>query len=350
MLFKMELSLSKFAGSMMGALIGDCVGAPYENLTPKVSAVLDHLAHVKSPSYQGVLEYTDDTALTWALAESLVGCKSFVAKHTAESFTQTFFKKTNRGYGNFVKYVFEHWKKDKPKDIFEPARCQFNGQGSYGNGGGMRIAPVALFAAGDYDNMVDIAKQSTLLTHFHRDGYNGAILQCIAVWLALREDPGKPLDADRFVDSLIERMKAVEEISPEDSVQIGEPETSATPYTKKLETMKEFLSRDDVSTSEIIENLGHHISALKSIPTSIYAFLKATRPVPNFPVENPFERTIGLAITFGGDTDTIASMAGSIAGAYYGIEGIPIYMQTCCEEHQRAIKLAEQLYKVSRND
>ena len=38
---------------------------------------------------------------------------------------------------------------------------------------------------------------------------------------------------------------------------------------------------------------------------------------------NPFERTIQLAMTFGGDSDTICSMAGALAGARYGEAGIP---------------------------
>lgn len=40
--------------------------------------------------------------------------------------------------------VFAALRKDDPDDVFEPARKQFDGQGSYGNGGAMRIAPAAL--------------------------------------------------------------------------------------------------------------------------------------------------------------------------------------------------------------
>lgn len=53
---------------------------------------------------------------------------------------------------------------------------------------------------------------------------------------------------------------------------------------------------------------------------------------------------MAYAVNFGGDADTIASMTGSIAGAYYGIEEIPMYLQDCCEDNQNALKLADALH------
>lgn len=62
---------------------------------------------------------------------------------------------------------------------------------------------------------------------------------------------------------------------------------------------------------------------------------------------NSFEKTIIYAITLGGDTDTIATMAGAIAGACYGIEAIPKSWQASCESVEDALKFAEQLYDLS---
>jgi poly(ADP-ribose) glycohydrolase ARH3 len=59
------------------------------------------------------------------------------------------------------------------------------------------------------------------------------------------------------------------------------------------------------------------------VPTAIYSFLKALDPVEGLETANPFERTVQLALTFGGDSDTICSMAGALAGAFYGESGIP---------------------------
>ena len=60
---------------------------------------------------------------------------------------------------------------------------------------------------------------------------------------------------------------------------------------------------------------------------------------------NKFQRTIIYAISLGGDTDTIASMAGAIAGAYYGFDSISPKWIALCEYHQQTINSAEKLYE-----
>lgn len=57
-----------------------------------------------------------------------------------------------------------------------------------------------------------------------------------------------------------------------------------------------------------------------------------------------FERTIIYAVSLGGDTDTIATMAGAIAGAYYGIESIPERWQRICEGTQEAKTFADSFH------
>ena len=51
-------------------------------------------------------------------------------------------------------------------------------------------------------------------------------------------------------------------------------------------------------------------------------------------------------MSFGGDSDTIMSMTGAIAGAYYGESGIPEYMKPICEGVDEARRQADQLYKL----
>jgi len=61
---------------------------------------------------------------------------------------------------------------------------------------------------------------------------------------------------------------------------------------------------------------------------------------------NAFERTIVYAISLGGDTDTIATMAGAIAGAYHGIDLIPPKWSSACEGLQDALNMANSLHKI----
>jgi len=66
-----------------------------------------------------------------------------------------------------------------------------------------------------------------------------------------------------------------------------------------------------------------------------------------FQTENPFRRTIQYAISLGGDTDTIASMAGAIAGAYYGYSTVSKNLQKHCEATEQFIAYADKLHKIT---
>jgi len=61
---------------------------------------------------------------------------------------------------------------------------------------------------------------------------------------------------------------------------------------------------------------------------------------------NEFQRTVIYAVLLGGDTDTIASMAGAIAGAWYGIDCIPAEWSDACEATCKAKQLADKLHEI----
>jgi len=52
------------------------------------------------------------------------------------------------------------------------------------------------------------------------------------------------------------------------------------------------------------------------------------------------------AVSLGGDTDTIASMAGAIAGACYGIECVPAEWSDACEGTNTAKQFADKLFQI----
>nr|CAD7458106.1 unnamed protein product [Timema tahoe] len=155
-------------------------------------------------------------------------------------FVKEYFGDKNRGYGQQIVEVFHKLRVRKFKDPYGPAKEQFEGTGSYGNGAAMRTAPIALFCHKNYEELLDTARKCAELTHTHKQGYNGAILQ----------------------------------------------------------------------------------------------------------VDDPFRRTLQYAISLGGDTDTIASMAGAIAGAFYGYEAINTSLQKHCELLDQVIKYADDLFKL----
>ncbi len=82
-----------------------------------------------------------------------------------------------------------------------------------------------------------------------------------------------------------------------------------------------------------------YLRAGQAVPCAIFAFLNCCG--------DSFEALIPYAISLGGDTDTIASMAGAIGGAYWGLEAIPGEWVECCEESGRAVSLADELLKIT---
>lgn len=166
------------------------------------------------------------------------------------------------------------------------------------------------------------------------------------------------MDTGAFCDELQKRImerekKVTEKIKKRKLEEVeAEEDKEATrfdfPYASITDDIRKYALQDDLpSTEEITGNLGTDISAYRSVPTAVYSFLRASKHIDKLEDRNSFEKTIIYAITLGGDTDTIATMAGAIAGAWYGIEAIPKSWQASCESVEDALKFAEQLYELS---
>ncbi|XP_043573629.1 ADP-ribose glycohydrolase ARH3 [Chiloscyllium plagiosum] len=331
-------ALCRFHGAMAGALLGDCIGGEFEGkelvrLQDVIGAVRALEEHRQE---EGSLMYSDDTAMTRCVAQSLIIKQDFDEIDMAKRFAEEYKEQPDRGYGNGVIRVFKKLLNPNCNDVFKPAREQFKGKGSYGNGGAMRIAPIAL-AYPDVQDVKKFAKKNAEVTHASSLGYNGAILQALAVHHALQGE----LQKDNYLDYLIGEMQLLEndEKSLSDARDFQE-----FPYCSRLKKMKAFLTRRDVSKEEVVNELGNGIAAFESVPTAIYSFLRCMDPDPEIPENyNGLERTIIYSISLGGDTDTIATMAGAIAGAYYGKDNIPHSWWKSCEAYKDTDYFGEKL-------
>lgn len=331
---------SKFRGCLLGSLIGDSLGAPYEGefVTSGEKIIIQrYFDKLEGSTFVGPYRpYTDDTAMTKSVAKFLTEDSATDFTILAKLFVNEYFKEPHRGYGQNVVEVFHKLRNSKYVDIYKPASEQFWGGGSYGNGGAMRIAPVALYFHDNYIRMLEVAANCTKITHTNLLGINGALLQCIAVHQSFLHDKKSRIEPLKFCSELIAKM---EEIEKSDST-----DENSSAYQSKLQVILELLKKGDISSEEITEVLGNGISAFDSVPTAIYCFLRAQNEIPQVHTENVFRRTIQYAVTLGGDTDTIASMAGAIAGAFLGNEGINPNLIEQCEFTKEMILIAEKLY------
>lgn len=140
--------------------------------------------------------------------------------------------------------------------------------GSYGNGSAMRVSSAGALAT-SLEECLSLAEKSSSVTHDHIEGIKGAQAVALAIFLSLE---GQDKD---FIK-------------------------------QELESRFEYeLSRD---YNEIQKDYSFQVSCQKSVPEAIIAFL----------ISEDYESAVRRAVAYGGDADTQAAIAGSIAAAYYG--------------------------------
>ena len=139
--------------------------------------------------------------------------------------------------------------------------------GSLANGSAMRVSPVA-WVAETMEQCLTLAKASAEVTHDHPDGIAGAQALAGAVFLA----------------------------------KMGERKEVIRDFVENYYSL-------DFTLDGIREEYQFDVSCAGSVPQAIVAFLEATG----------FEDAIRNAVSIGGDSDTIACMAGAVAAAFYGI-------------------------------
>ncbi|HEY1186104.1 MAG TPA: ADP-ribosylglycohydrolase family protein, partial [Gemmata sp.] len=199
-------------------------------------------------------------------------CRAFVANYLP-----------SRGYGRGARAVMDAM--EEGRDYREVAEEYFPG-GSFGNGAAMRVAPVGLLFRENRGRLWEQARLSALPTHLHPLGIEGAQLLALAVALCSGMER---FEHDGFFAELLAACESVE-------------------YRTQLEQAAGVRTTDDLAV------LGNRIEALYSVPTAIASFALAPES---------FEAVICNVIFLGGDTDTLAAMAGSLSGAYLGVDRLP---------------------------
>lgn len=254
----------------------------------------------------GEMWYTDDTQMAIGVAETMIACQRIDEVELCRRFAANYV--SQRGYGRGARRVLQAMVDGKAHRLM--AQQVFPG-GSYGNGAAMRVAPVGLLFRHDHDELWRQAQLSALPTHVHPLGIEGAQLIALAVAIA---SATTVLDRCEFFDVLAARCTAAEYAGPlRRAVQVSDPRNLAL--------------------------FGNGIEAPSSVVTAIAAF--GLTP-------DSYEQTIGNAILLGGDTDTIAAMAGAISGAYLGWQAIPPQLLESLEDRHQGRTyiqdLARQLY------
>jgi len=231
--------LAQYIPTIIGSIAGDIIGAPYE---------WNRIKTTEFPLFSAESDFTDDTVMTIAVADSILSGKDFAAM--MRDYGRRY---PNRGYGGF----FRRWlRSDSPQPY-----------GSFGNGSAMRASPTG-FAASTLEEALELAKRSAEVTHNHPEGIKGAQATAAAIYLA------------------------------------------RTGHTKAQ--IRDYVTRTfgydlNFTLDEIRPRYRFNETCQQTVPQAIVAFLESM----------DYESAIRLAISLGGDSDTLACITGGIAAAYY---------------------------------
>lgn len=254
----------------LGAIIGDTVGSIYE---------FDNIKSTDFPFFSRKSDYTDDTIMTIAVADWLANTDRLQSALEERLVNWAEHNPCPMGgYGDsFRRWLFQ------PEALFdfdEQGHMRRNGDGkrhpysSCGNGSAMRASACG-WAAQSLDEALDLGKRSAEITHNHPEGIKGAQAVAAAIFLARQ----------------------------------GQTKEAVRDYIEQ-----QFGYNLHTTCDKLHPRYTWDGTCQGTVPPALVAWQDST----------DFESAIRLAVSLGGDSDTLACITGGIAQAYY--DDIPDFM------------------------
>jgi len=251
---------------MYGAIIGDFIGSIYEYNEYKDSKnkIVNTSRRNSSAKEENIFKdncfYSDDSILTIAVLDAILKGKSYedsIKEYALEN-KDLYVNKKEEGFEGPFSKRFLRWCVGNEKND------------SFGNGASMRISPIA-YMFNDLEKIMIEVEKCTKSSHDSEEAIIGAKAVASAIYL------------------------------------------SRTKHSK--EEIKKYIETNfDYNLNFDLENLHkeYMFSSItrSSVPQAIYLFM----------ISNSFEDLLRKCLYIGGDTDTIACIAGSIGEAYFGID------------------------------
>ncbi len=322
---------SKFVGAILGLAIGDAIGYPCEFRSRSTilstfpphgvrGPVAAQDAIWPRPPYIVGTEhppgtYTDDTQMSIAVARGLLEAKAGDLDGSMEAIAQHFIswsrsEKNNRSPGatcmTGCKSLAEgvHWTRAGVTD-------------SKGCGSAMRVAPIGLLYCQQEETLLEMARASSVLTHGHDAAIEGAAAAALLVSGALqgmspkelyelvaKHCTGRSADFDRAWAALPAHMK----LDPAEALREGA--------------------------------IGEAWVAEEAVTSALYCYWRSP---------DDFSQVILTAANTDGDSDSIACIAGGIAGAALGVAAIPQEWLDVLEDAAELRELASALWRASQS-
>ncbi|WP_454104719.1 ADP-ribosylglycohydrolase family protein [Methylorubrum extorquens] len=288
---------------MVGLAVGDAIGTTVEfRHRGTFDPVTDMVGGGPFDLRPG--EWTDDTSMALALSESLIACGGLDERDLLRQFLRWFHDGENsvKGYcfdiGNATAAALRAFY--ETGDIHAASADPRNG----GNGSIMRLAPVAVRLWNDPDKLRDAARQQSATTH----------------------PASEPVDASEALAMIL--ANAIQGMPLTDLLS-----ASYGPYTPKVQAIVDGSWRG--KHRDAIRSSGYVIDTLEA---ALWACAASS---------GSFEQSVLRAVNLGDDADSVGAVAGQIAGAFYGLSGIPERWRKRLAWNDRIEGLADRLFTES---
>lgn len=268
--------------ALYGAILGDIIGSPYEYDQGEKTK--------KFPLFTSRSRFTDDSLLTVAVADALLGLKREPEPSPERIkwvLTQSILCWTDAHPMAEYGFGFTRW-------LHDPMHKPYN---SCGNGSAMRVSSAGWLYP-TLDETLQYAACAAEITHNHPEGIKGAQAIAEAIFLARTTN--------------LSKQQIVNKVAID------------------------FAYDCSASCFEIRQTYHHTELCQETVPPALICFRESKN----------FEDAIRNAVSLGGDTDTVGAITGSVAEAYYGVpeklikkcnEMLSEDMRSVLEEMQRIV-------------
>lgn len=274
--------------SLEGLSVGDAFGEQLLHVGPVArSLALEHRTS-PLPAAGRRWMWTDDTAMALSIVEVLEASGEIVPTSLALLFARRYRDDPSRGYGGSAHRVLAEIAAGEDYEV--AARRLFDGQGSMGNGGGMRSAPIGAYFCDDLAAVVEQATRSAEPTHAHPEGVAGAIAVAVAAAcvFAGEREPRRLL-------------AVVAEHTPAGATRDG------------VQRAIRMVDAEHITVAAELGN-GSRVISSDTVPFAIWC--AATHLAD-------FAGACWACVEVGGDIDTTCAMVGGIIAGAVGLSGIP---------------------------
>lgn len=303
-------------GGIFGFCIGDALGVPLE-FTSRAERKKDPVKEMRAYGtyHQPFGTWSDDSSMLLCLVENIA------EGYSLEGLAGKFVLFGTQGYMTPHQQVFDIGNSTRMaiqriSNGIAPIECGGKDENDNGNGSLMRILPLAYYLKGKpFQEQIKVAEDVSSITHAH-DRSKLACIIYIQIAISLLE--GKEKKA-AYVDSI----EYVKQNMPEH-------------YQRELQTYSRIFGSQILLLSEAeISSSGYVVDTLEA---AVWSFLTT----------DSYEEAVFKAINLGGDTDTIAAIAGGLAGLYYGFSGIRETWLQCLVKNKEINELLDRFIEKVR--